>query len=342
MAVLDNIFEGTFTQGSTAVVQYLNLPGGFDHIEVFNYTQWNAASKSFKFEWFRGMPSGSALVTSQNAVPEVYTSTIPSGGFTLISPTGVPVPGSQLSGTAISSATPPVVSSAATSTLKNGDIVVMYNCTGAKQFNGYYFTVGSVTANTSFSLAYAPTIVAGTTCNYRIMSSDAAFYPRNRLIASISQATQAVVTFTVTHGLTVGQEIVFSVPAAFGMTQMNGLRGTILAINTTTNAVTVNIDSSGFTAFAFPLTAVAATAYSPAQCVPFGDGLDITNPLQTSATLAGATQNTSFNGVALGLGVSGTSNVQSNGMGPAGSANDVMYWRATKSGAYYPTSYTPL
>jgi hypothetical protein len=340
MAVLDNIFEGTFKTAATPVVTYLNLPGGFDHIEVFNYSQWNAASSSFKFEWFKGMPSGSALVTSQNAVPEVYTSTIPTGGFTLISPTGVPIPGGQLSGTAISAATPPVVSSAATSTLKAGDIVVMYNCTGATEFNGYYFTVGPVTANSAFTLSYAPTIVAGTTCNYRIMSSDAQFYPRNRLIASISKATQAVVTFTVTHGLTVGQEIVFNVPAAFGMTQMNGLRGTILAINTTTNAVTVNIDSSGFSTFAFPLT--GAAPFTPAQAVPFGDGLDITNPLQTSATLAGATQNTSFNGVALGLGVTGTSNVQSNGMGPAGTANDVMYWRATKSGAYYPTSYTPL
>lgn len=341
MAVLDNVFEGTFVADGTT--KYLNLPGTFDHIEVFDYSLFNnTAGSPMKFEWMKGMPSGSALVWSSGASNAVTSSVIASGGFTLITPTGVPVPGAQLSGSAISAATPPVVSSAGTGALKNGDIVVIYNATGAKEFNGYYFTVDTVTSNTSFRLPFAPTIVAGTNMNYRIMSSDAQFYPRNRLITAVTTGTSTVVKFSVTHGLTVGQKLVFNVPAIFGMTQLNGLRGTITAVSVANNTVTVDIDSSGFTAFAFPLTAAAANAYTFAQAIPFGDGIDINTPLITSATLAGATQNTSFNGVGLGTGVAGVSATGSNGIGPAGASGNVMYWRATKSGAYYTGTYTPL
>lgn len=323
MAVLDHYVQGSFTADGNA--KFLSIPSDVDFIEVDNLTIATTPSTGtgYRFTWQRGMAAGSAIqYTATTTTGATQVVPITAGGFTLFSTQSPPGLSAQLSGSAISSATPPLVSSSGTGSLANGNTVEMYSCTGAAEFNGYRFTVSNVTPNTSFNLAYAPTIVAGTTCKYRIFSNNPLYYPRNLLVSSVSQATQAVVIFTETHGLRSGQELVFKVPSQFGMTQLDGLRGTIVAINTTTNSVTVNIDTTSFTAFAFPLTAVAAGApYTPAQAIPFGDGLDVNTPLITSPTLSGATYNTGTLGIQLGSGANG----------PAGQTGNVIYWRAWKA-----------
>src|SRR5690606_30964450 len=105
--------------------------------------------------------------------------------------------------------------------------------------------IGNLVANTSVELSYmvAPGSAA-TSATIRKVNYQPIYYPRRRFITAITKASSAVVTLSVTHGLTVGQRVVFNVPAAFGMTEINSLRGQITAINTTTNTVTVNIDST--------------------------------------------------------------------------------------------------
>lgn len=149
------------------------------------------------------------------------------------------------------------------------------------------------------------------------------YYPRRLFITAITQATSAVVTFSVTHNLTVGQRIVFGVvPSMYGMTQISGLRGLITAIDTTNNTVTVDIDSSAFTAFAFPLTAVAATPHTLPSAVPFGDGPNpASNPLGNQDVLDGATRNTAVRGMYLAAGANS----------PAGINGDLIYWRGWKA-----------
>lgn len=66
----------------------------------------------------------------------------------------------------------------------------------------------------------------------------------NETITGITQATQAVVTTTTTN-LEVGDYLTFL--GVVGMTEINGLSGQIVAKTATT--VTVNIDSTGFTAY---------------------------------------------------------------------------------------------
>ena len=64
----------------------------------------------------------------------------------------------------------------------------------------------------------------------------------------------------VDHGYKVGSQIRFSVSSSFGMTEINGLVGNVVAVDTvtgTTNTFTVDIDSTNFTTFAFPTSAVA-------------------------------------------------------------------------------------
>jgi hypothetical protein len=54
------------------------------------------------------------------------------------------------------------------------------------------------------------------------------------------------------------------------MYEMNQLTGTILAIDSTTYELTVDIDSSAFTAFAFPASSLSPTAQLFATFAPAG------------------------------------------------------------------------
>lgn len=331
MATLDHYVQGSFTADGAA--HLINIPCDVDFMEVENLTRiiTPQAGTGVKFRWMRGFAAGSAIQEETDGGGAMTISQITSNGFTLVNTADPQTPGAQLSGTAISNAATPVASSANTGSLSNGNIVELYNVAGGKQFEGYQFTVGSVVANTSFTLAYAPQIVAATTFNYRILPAQPMYYPRRLMIASVSQATQAVVTFTVTHNLTVGQRLVFGViPSMYGMTQLSGLRGLIVAINTSTNSVTLDIDTSAFTAFAFPVTAVAATAHTIPSAVPFADGPNpASNPLGNQDVLDGATRNTAIRGMLLGAGANG----------PAGQSSDVIYWRAWKAEQIQSTYY---
>lgn len=64
-------------------------------------------------------------------------------------------------------------------------------------------------------------------------------------ITGISQASSAVLTLSASHGRVVDDSVHIS--SVSGMTEINGLRGTITAVTATT--VTVDIDSSLFTAY---------------------------------------------------------------------------------------------
>ena len=127
-----------------------------------------------------------------------------------------------------------------------------------------------------------------------------------------------VVTLAVTHGLSVGEKVRLKVSSDFGMVEANDLIGEITAVSTTNNTITLDIDASGFTAFAFPTSAVAALGVTPAHIVPVGDA---------TTTLAGSMDNNAQIIMELPAGADS----------PGGSTNDVIYWRALASG-YTATS----
>jgi hypothetical protein len=135
------------------------------------------------------------------------------------------------------------------------------------------------------------------------------------------------VTLSVTHGYTVGQQISFVIPTvtalAFGMTELDGTEATIVAIgqadvNGFTNTITVDVDTTGFTAFAFPLT--TDPGFTPAQVIPVGENT-ATALNYGQNILADATVNTGNIGIQLMAGAAS----------PAGSQGDVIYWVAGKS-----------
>lgn len=324
MATQDNIISGSFVSDGTA--KTLSIRCDLDHMEVLNYTQMatqQATGRGVKFEWYRGMAADAGVEYKKTNSTDVMNGvTLSSGGFTLVD-SSVSTLAAPLTITAVSQANPAVVSLAATTGLTNGDVVRIYGTTGMRQIAGMDFTIAALTANTSFTLAYLNSSGFGAAASagtIRRVPYEPIYYPRARYITAITAASSAVITMSVTHGMTVGQRVTFVVPAAFGMTQMDSLDAQITAINTTTNTITVNIDSSAFTAFAFPTS--ASVPFTFAQVIPFGDApLTVANPGGDQSVLDGATRNTAILGMRLAGGA----------QSPAGSSGDVIYWKAFKS-----------
>lgn len=318
-------FQGRFT--STGAAKTIALPNGVDWMEVWNKTVADAdqtTAVGVKYYWQRGFADGEGweMKKSNAANAANLDDFLSSGGFTYVDSSASPNAALNATVTAVSSAAIPVVSNSGTNGLVAGDVVRMINVAGAQQLGGFDFTVGYNTLTSgTFSLDYMSQIVAGTTGSWMKIKFDPLYYPRHRMITKITKASSAVVTLSVTHGYKVGQEVRFVVPATHGMVEMNGLRGTITAIDTTTttgNSITVDIDSSGFTTYAWPLTAV--NPFSPAMVVPVG--MDTPEALDSGVDiLSDATVNTGFTGMVLAAGANS----------PAGQSNDVIYWKAGTS-----------
>lgn len=353
--------QGSFVVPATIVPVNIQIPSGVDWMKVVNYTRagtvGGAAAYGFEFYWQRGMAAGTGQVKYySNGSAIVNGDTLVSGGFTLYDPTqnvvGVPV-----NTTAATNATRPVVSTAAA--LAVGDVVRVSNRGGAV-FSPYGvdFVVGAVNAGVSVTLLFAGNALAtapggaGTTGSIRKINFDPLFYPRNRYITNITQAAQAQVSTSVAHQYTVGQELRFNIPAECGMVQLNGNSANNYQPAVVVSVVdaynfTINIDTTGFTAFTTPTNAqqpcswpevtpfgidTAAALVAPANVVPgvvngVGAQINATN----SGILADSTVNTGFLGMTLGVGGNGAISGASIG-GPAGSvAADVVYWVAGKS-----------
>jgi len=313
------IQQGRFTSAGEAVE--LQIRSDVDWIKVYNATQWattQSTGRGVKFFWQRGLNAGEAFeytkVDSSNALQGEF---VTSGGFTLLDTSASPLDTLNTTVTAISTASIPVVTNSGTNGLSAGDVVRITNVAGAQQLGGFDFTVGINTlSSTAFSLDYMSQLAgAGTTGSWRKIKFEPQFYPRHRAITGITAASSAVITMSVDHEFNVGQAVRIKVPAAYGMTEIDNLIGNITAISLANNTITVDIDSSAFTAFAFPAT--ADVPFTPALVVPVG--MDATG--STANSLDDATNNVSFLGMELGAGIDG----------PAGSSGDVIYWRAGKS-----------
>lgn len=317
--------QGRFT--SDGEVQRLDIRSDVDWMEVYNYTvaddDTQTTQVGVQYYWQRGMADGTGIEYRKSDATNAsqLVTAMASGGFTLLDTSSqVPGPLNGVGGgadiTAISAGPPPVVTNNGDNGLSAGDVVRLIDVAGGQQLGGIDFTVGNNTLTaTTFSLDYMPAIVAATTGSWRKIPFQPQFYPRKRSITQISQAPNAVVTLSVTHQFTAGQAVRVKVPDAFGMSEIDGLIGNIVSVDGATNTIVLDIDSSAFSAFAFPLT--GAVPFDFAEIIPVGQ--DATGAFANN--LDGAMDNVSFIGMELGAGVDG----------PAGSSGDVVYWRAGKS-----------
>lgn len=91
-----------------------------------------------------------------------------------------------------------------------------------------------------------------------------------REISNITNALNAVVTFTDDHDFVNNEIVSLRVSRPYGMVQINQKAGKVLS--TTDDTVTLNIDSRNFTAFSIPGDLTKTT---PPCCVPSSSGVDL-------------------------------------------------------------------
>jgi hypothetical protein len=352
--------QGSFTQPATAVNQIVAVPSGIDWFMTYNKTQIDAATNSagVAFYWQRGMPAGYAIEYQNNAASTATLMTsITSGGFTLYDPSGQTAGAQPLLGPAVAisaitgNVTRPVVTHTADTNVVVGTVVRVSN-TALTDVNGIDMVVGTVTDSTHFTLltasnvlATAPGVAAGGAGFYRIVynANTGLFYPRRRYIVNITQATNAQVSTAIAHGLTPGQEVRFNIPAVAGMTQLDEtlsggyssplIAATIVSVVDDYN-FTINVDTTGYTAFTYPTIAQQPSSFpevtpvgedtgfaltSNTNQVPSIGGVQINNT--NTGILADSTVNTGFLGMILPTGVNS----------PGGIAADTVYWRAGKA-----------
>ena len=318
----------------------IKIRSGIDKFEVWNLTNADAQTddEGIYFLWKRGFPTAIANqrtggIRQMNADGDghlVQDVMVFPNGFKLID-NNVEVsftPVLTVAGlafTGMTDAASPVVSAANAGTeIQVGDVVrfsqtaPVYGVIGTSAANmlGMDWQVGAINAGVSFTLsavlANAPGVTAPTGTYRRV--NDLPLY-RNYWLANVTQAVQPTVSFTTDHYFEVGDQFRFHVNyAPYGMLELDGLVATVVSVPST-STVTIDIDTTGFTAFAFPTATqviasiVAKESYNWASVVPLIDNNTIAMVLLTGNAAAAAdfAQN------------------------PAGTSGDVMFWEAGKS-----------
>lgn len=273
---------GSFT--STGAGVKIPLPSSADYFRTWNVTQLATASPTSVVggEWFgpkfgvgasaansglRWKKSGSSAILIDS-----FSTSTASDGFTYVTSSPYVEPQAANAITGITAASPAVVSQ--TNTYADGDFVRLYSTTGMLQIGGMVFQISS-TSGSGYTLTglraagFADAATAGFT---RRVSKYAAVDPEYLYITEITKATQAVVRTSVDPSAfyVVGNKIHFSIPASFGMSEMNQLTGTVVAVSAANYTLTVDIDSSAFTTFAFPASTGSPTAQLFATLSPAG------------------------------------------------------------------------
>lgn len=238
--------------------------------------------------------------------------------------------GPTVTGGALSKANPAQLTSNAHG-LQTGDQIMITGpftaTTAMNQLGGIIFTVTVTGANTVTIPINTNTanFTATTVTTWRKVTTPPYYYPRATVITGITAANPMVVTTATNHGYTVGQQVRIRVPAALGMVQANNLQGVITAVTATTFTIG-SIDSSAFTAFAWPTT--TTVPFTPATVNPVGSGPTPTTFLPAVQynfdTLDDATTNQSFQGFTIGAGLLLTSAAGTVGV----TASDVFSWTA--------------
>lgn len=330
------VTQGTFTQGATAVGQYIALPSGADYFVTTNLTQMATTANPgvcVRGEWYGGGLTANndglrwTKTNSSSAINITkFSTSTATDGFTYV--TSFPQPQAALTGTTITNANPAVAS--VTNTYSNGDQVTIYNAVGMQQISGMTFTISSVSGS-GFTLSGldASGFAAGATSfQVRRVSPVLPVQPQFYYVTNVSKATQGVVTTSQKHNYVVGQAVEFTIPASMGMVQLNNYYQPqskppiITAV--TDYTFTINVNTTNYTTFVFPTSAQSPTAQLFATVAPAGQQATF-NPI------TGVTTGYNFTQVPFHSGLFIPYMYLAAGAGsPAGQANDVIVYQGFK------------
>lgn len=143
--------KGTYTNPGSPVAVTLMLGFVPSHISVYSYTSWATNSSTLKAEWFGGMPTASALLTTRGTTT-LSTTLSSTNGFTPVI-LGADWQSTQYTITGISSANPGVVTVSSVSptntlTLVNGMTVTISGVVGTTQLNTNRYIVAGISGST--------------------------------------------------------------------------------------------------------------------------------------------------------------------------------------------------
>jgi hypothetical protein len=271
----DCILSGSFTSPASGNAnQVLKLPFQPDLFEIWiqgnsSGDNWISSANPGPVKhavWQSGMAAASALCTANtNGAATDTSSFLSAGGISVIAASANQY-GSRQTGSGVTAANPGVVTINSHG-YATGDVVLIEGTTAMLQLSGIPWEVTSTGANTfnignAFStagFAAAATAVAAQKLLY-----PGVFTPQLSYVVKVTTGSTTTIECSYPHGYAVNQTVRFKVPSQWGMTQLDGLKGVISSV--TTYGFVVNINSSAFTAFAFPTSAVAAAGVSPATC----------------------------------------------------------------------------
>jgi hypothetical protein len=270
----------------------------------------------FQWDWNSdfGSTVTSVLAMAPNTavanVPVVSNGLITSNGISLYDGTQSVRLGPVVTGGALSKANPAQLTSTAHG-LQTGDQILIRGpftaATAMNQLGGVIFTVTVTGANTVTIPINTNTanFTATTVTTWQKVNVGPLYYPQRATITGITAANPMVITTSTNHGLTVGQKIRLRVPSVFGMTQANNVEALITAVTSTTITLG-SVDSSAFTAFAWP--AVTSLPFTHAQVIPLGSGPSAvsTPPYYYVSGLDDATTNVQYQGFTVGTNILAT------------------------------------
>lgn len=268
---------------SSGVGVKIPVPSSADYMRVQNLTQagtTQVVGRGVEFEWYKGLtPQGGQIRWfKDNGGNGLNLTSDLSGGFVYVQ--SFPQPEAPVVGTAITQADPAVVTMV--NSYSEGDRVRLYATTGMLQIGGMDFTISSVGAG-GFTLLGLPSTLANgfaaaaTAVTARRISKESAVEPAFLYITEIVRGLTTEVRVSTQHQYVVGMKIRFNIPRSFGCQELNGLTGTIIAAvgsnvpaGSSVYKFVVDIDSSAFSAFAFPLSTASPTAPLFATVAPAG------------------------------------------------------------------------
>jgi hypothetical protein len=301
---------GTYTNAASALPTSVYLSDVPDYFMVRDITNWgkqgggnfSAVPQMESWIYPNSMAAASynqiGQIVAANTAASLQAITGTTNGFTIINSSNPPTFALNTTGTAINHTTFVVsMTDTHTQNIQVGDFVRLVNPVGMLQAGSIVAQVTAVTLDTSITLGFIATAVTaggtftadGTTVSV-LKFYPGLYYPASRQIMFISKATQAKVYFARPNNFTPGELVDFNIPSTYGMTNMNFLTSqpggparVLVVTNTATeSSITLNVNSTGFTTFAYPTTAKTLGAASPPICVPAGSGIV---PFNGSATV---------------------------------------------------------
>jgi hypothetical protein len=246
---LTQLYTGTFV--SDGKEKSIKLPGDADRFKLTNRSALAAGVASgFEWSWSPSLASGEAKQKSKDAADVVSEALLTSGGF--VYRKSRPEPEAAVPVVDVTPFDPAAVFTTVDHGYATGDRIRVYDTTDMRQIAGMDFTI-EVTSSTAFALKNLDTSdFAGPSSGgfVRRLPSLGEVVPESLFVTKVTQAAQAVVTMSVDHTYQVGQLLTLSVPATFGMSELDGVTAKVVARDDAT--VTLDVDSSSFTPFAFP------------------------------------------------------------------------------------------